>query len=155
KNPIADERTKLQWDDAFKFDGQVRNAPARVQPMRSGDRTRRTRGDATLARSTTIWDRFVRWHFQRRQDFREKKPRSEMLIDEHGALAVPPDACLCGMIAFQNRTGIDVTLLPSSKAAKKCVDLRQPIGDYIVIILAPRIPRNSTRSGSRGIGILP
>src|SRR5262249_55895270 len=95
------------------------------------------------------------WHFQRRQDFREKKPRSEMLIDEHGALAVPPDACLCGMIAFQNRTGIDVTLLPSSKAAKKCVDLRQPIGDYIVIILAPRIPRNSTRSGSRGIGILP
>ena len=115
--------------------------------MRSGDRACRTGRDATLARSTTIRDRFICRQFQRRQDLCQKEPRSEMLIDEHGTFAVPPDAGLCGLIAFQNRPGINVRFLPSPKAAKKRVELRQLIDDYIVIILTLCIPRDSSRSG--------
>src|SRR5215467_12848881 len=115
--------------------------------MRSGDRACGTGRDATFARSTSIRDRFISWQFQRRQDLCEKKPRSEMLIDEHGTFAVPADTGLCGMIAFQNRPGINVRLLVSAKAAKKRIELRQLIDDHIVIILAPRIPRDSSGRG--------
>ena len=43
------------------------------------------------------------------------------------------------LIAFQNRSGIDVPFLPSVKLTKEIVDLAQSCRDHIVIIVAPRV----------------
>src|SRR5205809_3599285 len=111
--------------------------------MWPGDRACRTRGDTALARSTTIRDRFVRRQFQCGQNFCEKEPRPKPLRDEHGAFAMPSNAAMRSMIAFQHRPGIDITFLVSPKTAKKLVDFMELIGNYVVIILAPRVPRDS------------
>src|SRR5262249_13652225 len=123
-----------------------RNAPASVEPIWSGDRACRTRFDATLACPATIRDRFILRQFQRREHLGEKEPRSEPLTDEHRTFAMPPDASLCGMIAFQHRTGIDVTFLLSAKAAKELVNFVQLLGDHIVVIVSPRVLRDSSCS---------
>ena len=111
ENSIADKWSKLQRDGAFKFDCQVGNAAARIQTMRRGDCAGRAGFDAALARSAAIWHRLIRRQFERRQNFREKKPCPESFVDQHRALAVPADAGLRRVIAFQNRPGIDITFL--------------------------------------------
>ena len=119
--------------------------------MRSGNRACWTGCDATVARSATIRDRFIRRQFKRGQNFCEKKPSPEPLIDKHGAFAVPANASLRGMIPFQHRPGVDITFLLSAKTAKKLVDPIQLCLDYIMIVLAPRVARDpSCSSCSRG-----
>ena len=68
------------------------------------------------------------------------------LIDKHGAFAVPANASLRGMIPFQHRPGVDITFLLSAKAAKKLVDPVQLCPDYIVIVVAPGVPRDPSCS---------
>ena len=119
--------------------------------MRSGNRACWTGCDATVACSAAIRDRLIRRQFKRGQNFREKKPGPEPLIDKHGAFAVPANASLRGMIPFQHRPGVDITFLLSAKAAKKLVDPVQLCLDYIVIVVAPRVSRDpSCSSCSRG-----
>src|SRR5437867_3637764 len=114
--------------------------------MRSGDRACRTGRDATVARSAAIRDRFIRRQFKRGQNFREKKPSSEPLIDKHRAFAVPANASFRSMVPFQHRSGIDITFLLSAKAAKKLVNLAELVCNYVVIILAARVPSNFSSS---------
>src|SRR5215472_12451497 len=108
--------------------------------MWPGDRACRARCHATLAGPATIRDRFIRRQFQCGQDFCEKKPGSKLLIYEHCAFAMPTDACLRGMIAFQQRPGVDITSLLSAKTPKELVDLMELVGNYVVIIFAPCVP---------------
>jgi hypothetical protein len=91
--------------------------------MRSGNRACWTGCDAAVACSAAIRDRVIRRQFKRGQNFREKKPGPEPLIDKHGAFAVPANASVRGVIPFQHRTGVDITFLLSSKAVKKLVNL--------------------------------
>src|SRR6266513_242911 len=114
--------------------------------MLSGNRTCWTRCDATFARSAAIRDGLIRRQFKRRQNFSEKKPSPEPLINEHGALAVPPDASLFGMISFQHRSGIDITFLLSAKAGEKLVDPVQLCADYTMIIIPPGVARDPASS---------
>src|SRR6478672_7092173 len=114
--------------------------------MRSGNGACWTGFDATVARSAAIRDRLVWRQLKRGQDFREKKPGPEPFIDKHGAFAVPANASLRGMIPFQYRPGIDITFLLSAKTAKKLVEPNQLCLDDIVIVVAPRVPRDSSRS---------
>ena len=119
--------------------------------MRSGNGACWTGCDATVACSAAIRDRLIRRQFKRGQNFREKKPSPEPLIDKHGAFAVPANASLRGMIPFQHRPGVDITFLLSAKAAKKLVDPVQLCPDYIVIVVAPGVARDpSCSSCSRG-----
>src|SRR5580765_2579854 len=119
--------------------------------MRSGDGACWTGCDATVACSAAIRGRIIRRQFERRQNFREKKPGPEPLIDKHGALAVPANASLRRMIAFQHWPGVDITFLLSAKTAKKLVDPVQLCPDYIMIIVSPGVARDpSCSSHSRG-----
>src|SRR4029077_4602754 len=119
--------------------------------MRSGNRACWAGCDATVACSATIRDWFIRRQFKRGQNFREKKPSPEPLIDKHSALAVPANASLRRMIPFQHRPGIDITFLLSAKTAKKLVKPVQLCPDYIVIVVAPRVSRDpSYRHGPAG-----
>ena len=119
--------------------------------MRSGNGACWTGCDATVACSAAIRDWFIRRQFKRGQNFREKKPGPEPLIDKHGAFAVPANASLRGMIPFQHRPGVDITFLLSAKAAKKLVDPVQLCPDYIVIVVSPGVARDlSCSSCSRG-----
>src|SRR6266487_458668 len=119
--------------------------------MRSGNGAGWTGCDATVARSAAIRDRLVRRQFQCGENFCEKKPGPKPFIDKHGAFAVPANASLRGMIPFQQRAGVDVTFLLSTKAAKELVDPVQLCPDYIVIVLAPRVSRDPADSScSRG-----
>src|SRR5207248_6793342 len=122
--------------------------------MRSGNRACWAGCDATLARSAAIWDRLIRRQFKCGQDFREKKPGPKPFINEHGAFAVPANSSLRGMIPFQHWPGVDVTFLLSTKAAKKLVNVVQFVRNYVVIILAPRVPRNFSCSDAP-VGRLP
>ena len=97
--------------------------------MRSGNCACWTGCDATVACPAAIPDRLIRRQFKRGQNFREKKPSPEPLIDKHGAFAVPANASLRGMIPFQHRPGIDITFLLSAKAAKKHIDPVQLCSD--------------------------
>src|SRR5882757_10686937 len=118
--------------------------------MRSGNGAGWTGCDATVARSAAIRDRLVRRQLKRGQEFREKKPSPEPFIDKHGAFAVPANASLRGMIPFQQRAGVDITFLLSTKAAKEVVDPVQLSLDYIVIVLAPRVSRDPSCSSCSG-----
>jgi len=119
--------------------------------MRSRNRTRWTGCNAAVAFPAAIWDQLIRRQFKRSENFGEKKPGPEALIDEHGALAVPANASLRGIIPFQHRSGVDVTFLLPTKAAKKLVDSIQLCSDEIVIVLAPRVSRDpACWSCSRG-----
>src|SRR5262249_17935907 len=118
--------------------------------MRPGNRTCWTGGDATIACSAVIRNRIIRRQFKRGQNFREKKPSSEPLIDKHGAFAVPANASLRGMISFEHRPGVDITFLLSAKAMKKLVDPVQFYPDYIVIIVSPGVARDPACSDRLG-----
>ena len=52
-NSIANERSQLERDRAFKLDRQVRDAATRIEFVRLGDRTRGTRRDASNAGAAT------------------------------------------------------------------------------------------------------
>src|SRR5438552_18633906 len=103
--------------------------------MRGGDRPCWTGCDATVARSATFRDGPIRQHFKRGQNFREKKPSPEPLINKHGAFAVPANASLCGMIPFQHRPRVDITFLLSTKAVKKLIDPVQLCLNYVMVII--------------------
>src|SRR6476659_5196216 len=119
--------------------------------MGSGNGAGWTGCDATVACSATIRDWFIRRQFKRGQNFREEKPGPEPLVDKHGAFPVPANASLRRMIPFQHRPGVDITFLLSSKAAKELIDFIQLCLDHIVIVVAPSIPRDLSRSScSRG-----
>jgi hypothetical protein len=115
--------------------------------MRSGNRACWAGCNATVACPAAIRDRIIWRQFKRGQNFREKKPGPEPLIDKHSALAVPANASLCRMISFQHRAGVDVTFLLSAKTEKKLVDFVELCRDYVMIIIAPCVPRNATCSG--------
>ena len=68
--------------------------------MRRGDRAGWTSFDASLARPAAISRRFVRRQFERSQNLRQEKPRSQFLVDQHCALAMPADAGLSRVIAL-------------------------------------------------------
>src|SRR6266576_855113 len=110
--------------------------------MRSGNGACWAGCYATVACSAAIRDRLVRRQFKRGQNFCEKKPSPKPFIDKHGAFAVPANASLRGMIPFQQRAGVHITFLLSTKAAKELVDPVQLCPDYIVIVLAPRVSRD-------------
>src|SRR5262245_38117874 len=110
--------------------------------MWSGNRACWAGCNATIACPAAVRDRIIWRQFKRGQNFREKKPGPEPLIDKHGTLAVPANAGLRGMIPFQYRPSVSVTFLLSTKAAKKLVDPFQLCPDYIMIIVSPGVTRD-------------
>src|SRR5207244_4528672 len=73
----------------------------------------------------------------------EEKPGPKFFVDQHRALAMPANPGCGRMVAFQNRTGVDVTFLLATELAQKIVDLVQLRRDYVVIIITPRVARDS------------
>src|SRR5207302_10196740 len=143
----SDKRSKLERDGTFKFDCQIRNAAARIQTVRGRDCAGGTGFDTAVARSAPSWHRLVRRQFKSRQNFCEKKPGPESFVDEHRAFAMPANAGLRRMIAFQNWPGIDITFLVATELAKKLVDLVKLGLDQIMIVIAPGVARDSACGG--------
>src|SRR6266516_2289575 len=81
KDQISDKRAKLEWNRAFQFDRQIRNAAARIESMRSSNCSRRARFDATLTGSASIGDWLIRRQFECRQNLRQKEPGPKAFID--------------------------------------------------------------------------
>src|SRR5205814_9843806 len=103
--------------------------------MRAGDCSRWANVDAALARSAAIANRLIRRQVKRRQNFGEKEPGPELRIEQHGAFSVPADTCLRCMVAFQNRTSIDVPFLLSAETVEKLIDLLNLACDDIVVVI--------------------
>src|SRR5436190_23389352 len=71
---VADGRSEFNRDGAFEFDGQVGNAPARIELKRRGDGGGGTGGDATRACATAIAFGRVGLEGRGGNDFGEEKP---------------------------------------------------------------------------------
>ena len=68
----------------------------------------------------------------------------KLRIDQHRALAMPANARFGRIIAFQHRSGVDVTFLNSAALVKKLIDLIELVLDQFVIIIAPGVTRDSS-----------
>src|SRR5439155_11698682 len=55
---------------------------------------------------------------------------------------MPANPGLRGMITFQDWPSIDITFLLSAKVAKEIVDFIELGRDHLMVIVAPRVPRN-------------
>src|SRR5262249_60803008 len=111
ENAIADQGSQIQRDRVFQFDREIGNAEPCVQFVWRRDRAGRASVNATFAGSTAITRRLIWLQLKGRQKFGEKKPGPKFFFDQHCALAMPADSRRRGVIALQNRSGIDVTFL--------------------------------------------
>src|SRR4051794_40398165 len=105
----------------------------------------RARGDASSAGAAAITRGWVRRQFDCGEYLRQKEPRPELGVDEHGALTVPANPGRGGVVSLQYRTGIDVTFLDAAGFAQEVVERSKLRCDHIMIVIAPRVTSNATR----------
>ena len=111
--------------------------------MRPSDCACRTSGDAARATAATFTLWRIGTELESRENLGEEEPRPQLRIDQHGAFAVPADSRLGRMIAFEHRSGVDITFLRSAVLAQQLVNRLQLFLDHFVIIIAPRVTSDS------------
>lgn len=107
-NAIADERAELDWDGAFKLDGQIGDTATGIELERGGDGVGRAGSQATCAGTAAIVFGFVRSEFERGDDFGKENPVAEASTDKIGVLADEAKAGALSKIAFQEWPGVDI-----------------------------------------------
>src|SRR4051794_30243696 len=78
-----------QW--AAGLDGQVGNAPVRIEHPRLDEGSGRTRLQASRAAAALFEPLRVGLEGQRADDLREKQPRSDLRVDQAAVLADPAE----------------------------------------------------------------
>ena len=88
------------------LDGEIGNAAARLELVRTADRLSRAHVDAALARSATIRLLLVGREGEITINLAEKKPGPGFAIQQQRVLAAPADARLCGELDLEHRRRI-------------------------------------------------
>ena len=125
------------------FDGQVRDATSRVEPI--GCRKRRGRADveARAASAAMIPLRLIRRKIERGQDGAEEQPRAAVARDQVGVLALPAEPGGRRERLFHQRGGIDEDLGVAAGSAEQPSGNRfQPRLDDLVVVIAVRVDRD-------------
>src|SRR3954471_8853473 len=123
--------------------------------MRFGEGAGRTSRDAPRATSAPVGLWPVGRKLQRRQNFPEKKPGAEFCVDQHRALAMPAEAGLRRVIAFEDRAGIDVASLVAAKFGKKPAEFFELGEHQVVVIATPGVTRDPAGSWRSRLLALP
>ena len=131
ENVPPHSRPQLFRNRAALLNREIRNAQARIKFSRRNNRLRRTGGYATRARAAAIRSRQVsrkfRRNFQRREDYSEKQPRAQLLVDDAGVLPDPSDARILGIHAFDKRAGVDIRTKFNSLVSSLVSSLISPL----------------------------
>src|ERR1039458_9475086 len=108
KDAVANRRAQFNRDGPLQLNGQVRDAPPRIELERGGDGRRRARGDAACAGAAAVLLRRIRLKVQRSDDFGQKEPVAQLATDEIGVLADEPQPGALRQIAFEQRPGVHI-----------------------------------------------
>src|SRR5690606_24980131 len=143
--PVADQAAQLFGDRALELDGQVGNAPSRIQELRADEGGGRANIQAGLARATVVLG-MGRIHRQRQVDeqLAEKEPTASLLVQQESVLADPAQSSLVGQSLFQHWRAVD------EGAVTERADLRldalgqllQALADQLVVIAAQGVARH-------------
>src|SRR5581483_11785577 len=81
------------------------------------------------------------FQFQIHEYLRQEKPRSRLLMQEHGVFAEPPQPAMIRPLPLEQRTGIDVRSRPDSRPPvhQEMDELLELFGNEVVVIDACRI----------------
>src|SRR4029079_8423463 len=93
---------------AFQLDCEIREASGGVEHTCLKNRSRRTRLQASGARTALIKCRSIRRERQAANDLGEKDPGTKLFVDEAGVLSDPPETGVLRVNALLHRPCIDV-----------------------------------------------
>ncbi len=110
EDPIADPVLQVVRYRAGipKLDGEIRDASSRIDHIGFCDGLRRAGPNTQGAAAAKIGSRVVRLQIQRRQNFAEQQPGTELRRDEVGMFADPSKTTSFSPGFLHHRTGIDV-----------------------------------------------
>ena len=133
------------------LDRQVRDAAARIELVRRGDRARRADLDAARARAATVGDRFIRRQGEIGEDLAEEEHRAGILRQQQRVLAAPAEARLARQFHLEHRRGVrrDAVAERSHGLLDALGQRLQSAAQHLVIVAATRVERHHC-----GIGIL-
>ncbi len=126
------------------FDGEVREAAARIEPVGRHDRAGRTGREAGRAAAAVIGGRRIGRERQVREEFAQHEQRARAGIDQVGVLADPAEPGIARERFLQYRGRIDEGAI--AEAADRFLDavreLLQPAAHDVVIVAAEGVARD-------------
>src|SRR5262252_4517219 len=138
-------------DIATVLDGQVRDAPARVQHVGRDEGLRRAGVEAGATASAAIGERLVYVEGRRGQEHPDEEPRPEIGMEQHGVLADPAEPRPRGQVALENRAGIHVAL---AARAARLGEIRRQLGQarrhHRMVVASPRVAGHRRPGGVAG-----
>ena len=117
KNMIAHQGSKMTRNPTLEFNGQVRNAAASVQDIRSYECSRGTGLETQITLSASIPNRAVISQRDTQKQFPKKKPRAFFRRNKMSVLPDPAYSRNSGIIPFQHGTRIDESFSFNSPVA--------------------------------------
>src|ERR1035438_303841 len=151
--------TQLFGNRAAFLDGEIRDAPGRVQLIRSREGIGRAGVEAARARAAAVGRWQIGCQYQRRQHDAEKEPRPQVLIQNAGVLANPADPCVLGKDPLNDRARVHVT--PGARRGHLLLlaDSQQPrfqreeLPEYhlVIVVLRPSVARDPSLCGRAGV----
>src|SRR5499427_5273868 len=133
------------------LDGQVRDAPARVQHVGRDEGLRRAGVEAGATASAAIGERLVYVEGRRSQEHSNEEPRPEVGMKQHGVLADPAEPRPRGQVALENRTGVHVAL---AARAARLGEIRGQLGQtrrhHRMVVAPPRVAGHRRPGGVAG-----
>jgi hypothetical protein len=152
---IADPGTQIFGNRGTKFDGEIRNAAARIQDVRLSEGLGRAGVETESAGTTAVGGgRFIARERGRQiesgDDDAEEKPRTNLLIDEAGIFCQPAQAGIFGGDTFDDGASVGV-----GAGGERFRPLSVHCGDEgveflpenFVIVVAPGVTGNPTARG--------
>src|ERR1019366_2825580 len=151
--------TQLFGNRAAFLDGEIRDAPGRVELIRSRESVGRTGVEAARARAAAVGRRQIGRQLQRRQHDAEEEPRPQPLIQDAGVLANPADPSVLSKDPLDDRTGVHVTPGARRGHLLPLADFQQPrfqraqLSEYylVIVTLRPGVARDPSLCGRAGV----
>ncbi|MDT4852973.1 hypothetical protein FQZ97_872270 [compost metagenome] len=103
---VAHERSQVLGDGAGVFDGEVRDAAARVQPVRPQDGLGRTHLDAGAAAATVRAHGLAGRQGDVQIDLAQEKHGSRFAAEHQRVFATPALAAAAGQLGFEHRSRV-------------------------------------------------
>ena len=140
---VADGRAQFTRDGPLVLDGEIRDAAARIEPIRRGERGGGADVDAGAAGAATVRLRRVRRQLERGEDRAEKQPRSELPRNKIGVLALPTHAGGGGERFLHDSRGVDEHLHVAAASCDEPTRQRlEPRLDDVVVVVGLGVDGN-------------